>query len=84
MMVLGTWVYATLLVFPTLFHWYGKFGYDPELGKCDYLNVGKSSIHPRQLFLGIGFTVPMVIIVVSYFTIWRTTIKSSSFLKLNL
>ena len=57
-------------------------------------------IHPRVLFLSVGFILPMVMIVmmimmmmmmlmmkvmivVSYFTIWRTSITSSSFLKLN-
>ena len=51
--------------------------------QCDYLNGGGESVSPRVLFLSIGFLLPLVMIVASYFTIWRTTIKSSSFLKLN-
>ena len=51
--------------------------------QCDYLNGGGESVSPRVVFLSIGFLLPLVMIVASYFTIWRTTIKSSSFLKLN-
>ena len=82
-MVLAIWVYAFILVLPTILKGYGEFGYDHILGKCDYINPDSYHVHPRQLFLGIGFSVPMVVILVSYFTIWRTTRKSSSFLKLN-
>ena len=71
---------------------YGTFGYNVRLGKCDYLSESEArddwseeddKIHPRVLFLSVGFILPMIMIVVSYFTIWRTSIMSSSFLKLN-
>ena len=71
---------------------YGTFGYNVRLGKCDYLSDSEArddwseeddKIHPRVLFLSVGFILPMIMIVVSYFTIWRTSIMSSSFLKLN-
>ena len=75
-----------------LYFRYGTFGYNVRLGKCDYLSVSEArddwseedeEIHPRVLFLSVGFILPMIMIVVSYFTIGRTSIMSSSFLKLN-
>ena len=71
---------------------FGTFGYNVRLGKCDYLSDSEArddwseeddKIRPRVLFLSVGFILPMIMIVVSYFTIWRTSIMSSSFLKLN-
>ena len=62
----------------------GQFGYDSLLGKCDYLPPPHQDlIHPRQLFLSVAFIVPLLLIGLSYLTIWRTTIRSNSFLKLN-
>ena len=83
MVVVCVWVYAIILVLPTSLKMYGKFGYDPHLGKCDFIVTEPDKIHPRVMFLSIGFIIPMIMIIVSYSTIWRTTVKSSSFLKLN-
>ena len=75
-MVIGIWVYSVVLVVPTLSGWYGRFGYDSVLGKCDYLPPQhQDHVHPRQLFLSIAFMVPLVLIGVSYLTIWRTTLR---------
>ena len=79
--VIGIWVYAMVMVIPTATGSYGAFDYAPLLGKCDY--VDKNGVNPRYLFYSIGFGLPAIIIIVSYFIIWRTTLKSSSFLKLN-
>ena len=72
---------------------YGTFGYNVRLGRCAYLSNSEAGDdwseedekihHPRVLFISVGFILPMIMIVVSYFTIWRTSIMSSSFLKLN-
>ena len=51
-------------------------------GKCDYIEKGE--VDPKYLFYSIGFGLPAIIIIVSYFIIWKTTLKSSSFLKVNL
>ena len=83
-MVLAIWLYSFLLVLPTILDWHGSFGYAPELGKCDYLTPSvEGAVHPRMIYMSIGFLVPLLLIVFSYVTIWRTTIKSSSFLKRN-
>ena len=83
MMVICIWVYGIILVLPTWVGWYGRFGYDSRLGKCDFQDTGDTLIHPHKLFLGVGFIIPFILIMVSYFTIWRTSIRSSSFLKHN-
>ena len=84
MMVFAIWLYSFLLVLPTILHWHGRFGYAPEQGKCDYLTPREEGeIHPRKIYMSIGFLIPLLLIVASYVTIWRTTIKSSSFLKRN-
>ena len=77
--VLAIWLYSLLLVLPTLAQWYGEFGYDPRLGKCDYLPPPHQDlIHPRQLFLSVAFIVPLLLIGLSYLTIWRTTIRDGA------
>ena len=81
MMVAAIWLYSFLLVLPTILTWHGEFGFAEELGKCDYLKPSEGHFHPRKLYMSIGFLVPLLLIVLSYLTIWRTSIKSSSFLK---
>ena len=81
-MVAGIWVYSLTMVSPTLsktydMPGYGRFGYNEDLGKCGYDDVQG----PRVLFYSIGFGVPLILIVVSYFGIWTITMKSSSSLK---
>ena len=81
MMVVGIWVYSFLMVLPTMMDKYGHFGYADDLGKCDYIT--KDDVDPKLLFITVGFGFPLILIVVSYFVIWRTSTKSSVFLKLN-
>ena len=87
-MVLTIWLYALVMVTPTLtttltipaqgkIGYSGAFGYNPGLGKCDYMD----SNGPRVLFYTIGFGLPLILIVVSYAGIWRTTTHSSSSLQ---
>ena len=82
-MVLGLWVYSFLLVLPTVLELHGKFGYDQILGKCGYLKrKTDEKPDPRSLYFCIGFFNPLIIMLVSYYSIWRKTINSSSFIKL--
>ena len=83
MMVAGIWLYATILVLPTIFEWYGKFGYNKLRGKCDYLEEKELIIDAKMCFLGISFLVPMISIAVSYSIIWKTTKSNSLFLRVN-
>ena len=82
LLVFGIWVYAIVLVLPTIFKVYGKFGYDRKRGKCDYLEDKENVIGAKLCFLGIAFIVPMILIAVSYYVLWRTA-KASSYLKVN-
>ena len=78
-MVFGIWFYALGMVTPTISGIYGNFGYNEYLGKCDYIT--KDDNTPRVVFYSLGFGLPLILIVVSYF---GTTIKSSLFLKPSL
>ena len=65
-----------------------------NLGKCEYIEVERKNLSiqfmmcsqheggcEKKIFWTVGFCVPLVIIVISYFMIWRTSLKSSAFLK---
>ena len=82
-MVLGLWVYSFILVLPTVLELHGQFGYDQILGKCGYLKRElDEKPDPRSLYFCIGFFNPLMIMLGSYYSIWRKTINSSSFIKL--
>ena len=78
-MVFGIWVYALGMVTPTISGIYGNFGYNEYLGKGDYIT--KENNTPRVVFYSLGYGLPLILIVVSYFGIWRTTIRSYLILK---
>ena len=79
--MIAIWVYALLMIIPTMLGKYGSFGYSAHLGKCDYIQM--DGVDARPLFFSVGFGLPAVIILFSYFLIWNSTTRSSSFLKLN-
>merc|ERR1739838_275201 len=83
MMVVSIWVYAGIMVLPSLpsIELYGKFGYDKDFGKCDYM--AKDGKDPKLLFWSLGFCLPLIIIVVSYLIIWRSSTQSSLYLRQN-
>ena len=83
MMVVAGWVYAAIMVLPSLpsLELYGKFGYDKDVGRCDYM--AKDGKDPKQLFWSIAFCLPLIIIVVSYLIIWRSSTQSSLYLRQN-
>ena len=78
--VFGIWIYGALLILPSLLDVYGSYGYNPRIGKCDFLSV-KSQVKPHIVFYVIGFSLPCASILISYFIIWKTTWKSSVYLK---
>ena len=82
-MVVSIWIYASILVLPTIFEWYGKFGYDKIRGKCDYLEEKELIIDAKMCFLGISFLFPMILITVSYSILWKTTRSNSLYLRVN-
>ena len=65
---------------------YGTFGYNKHRGKCDYMDDNDDKDDnddngPRALFMSLGFGLPFILIVASYFGIWRTSILSGAILK---
>ena len=81
MIVVMIWVYALMMIIPTMLGQHGTFGFNEEMVKCGYVN--KDGVDPKIVFYSIGFGLPAILIVASYFGIWMSTTKSSSFLKLN-
>ena len=80
-MIFLIWAYPLGIVVPTISNTlgrqgYGKFGYNQRLGKCDYMDDdgNTSSIISYSL----GFGLPFLMMIVSYFQIWRKTNKSIS------
>ena len=79
MMVGEIWLYALLMVIPTISGnlgyntGLGKFGNHSRLGKCEYID-GDFDVdlddHLRTIFYSFEFGVPFILIVVSYFGIW--------------
>ena len=75
-----TWVYNSLCTLPPILGWYGEFGYNKRMRRCDYIKTGEK-VHPRTLFFSLAFTIPLCMICVSYLKIWLTVTTSSSHLK---
>ena len=73
--VFGIWVYAFVMVIPTVAGKYGTFQYSPESGKCDYLANDYGD--PRVFLFSVGFGLPFILIVVGNHGIWKLTTKSS-------
>ena len=63
------------MVLPPVFKWYGEFGYDERHGKCDYLEITDDFLTTTTTF-GIAFIIPMIMILVSYFILWKKSLTS--------
>ena len=81
MMVGGIWLYALLMLFMPLIGNFGHFGYSDRLRKCDYIEDPGVDENLRKCFYSIEFGVPLLLVVVSYFRIWRKTTQLSLILK---
>ena len=78
MMVGGIWLYALLIVFIPILGNFRHFGYNDRQRKCDYIEVDENL---GKLFNSIQFGLPFILMVVSYFKIWRKSQKSTSSVK---
>ena len=78
MMVGGIWFYALLIVFTPIIGNFGHFGYNDYQRKCGYLEVDENL---GKLMDSIEFGLPFILMVVSYFRIWRKTTKLYSVVK---
>jgi hypothetical protein len=78
MMVGGIWLYAILIVFAPIIGHFGRFGYNVKQRKCGYLEVDENL---GKVMDSIEFGLPFILMVVSYFRIWRKTRKLTSVVK---
>jgi hypothetical protein len=79
----GIWFYSFLMVIPSITGRFGSFGYNERLEKCDYIDED-IEWYWRILFFSIELGLPFVLIVVSYFGIWRKSTKLASSVKPHL
>ena len=77
--VIGNWIYALFMILPPTLKWYGKFGYDERHGKCDYLEITDSFLTTKCVSFGIAFIVPLIMILASYFILWKKSLASTYF-----
>ena len=75
MVICGIWIYAFVLLIPTISGKYGSFGYNPETGKCDYKVNG--DLDPRVFLYSVGFAIPFFLVVIGNFGIWKVATKPS-------
>ncbi|XP_076041026.1 G-protein coupled receptor moody-like isoform X2 [Oratosquilla oratoria] len=64
LMIAGCWVFAFLMLLPTLLGKWGRFGLEPRLQTCTILEVDNKS--PKQVLFAIAFCVPAIVIVICY------------------
>ncbi|XP_042862934.1 alpha-1D adrenergic receptor-like isoform X2 [Penaeus japonicus] len=74
LMIAFCWVFAFVMLLPTLLNKWGRFGFDPRLQTCSILDDNNKS--PKQVLFGIGFCVPAIIIVICYSLIFFVIHKS--------
>ncbi|UYV82943.1 hypothetical protein LAZ67_22001459 [Cordylochernes scorpioides] len=74
LMILFTWIFPVVLVFPTLFGKWGRFGYDPTILNCSILEVNGKS--PKVFLFILGFLIPCVAILACYSRIFLVVRRS--------
>lgn len=75
------WAYSIGLNSLVFFNVIGDFGYNCRSGKCDYIETPEDPVNPQQFYFGIGFSIPCVVIIVCYLTIWCYVKHSTTYLK---
>ena len=73
--IFAIWIYALVMVVPTMSGKYGSFGYNPESGKCDY--KADRNGDPRIFLYSVGFAIPFLLIVIGNLGIWKVATKPS-------
>lgn len=74
LMIAFCWVFAFVMLLPTLLNKWGRFGFDPRLQTCSILDEENKS--PKQVLFGLGFCVPCIIIIICYSLIFYVIHKS--------
>ncbi|KAG0700410.1 G-protein coupled receptor moody [Chionoecetes opilio] len=74
LMIAFCWVFAFVMLLPTLLSKWGRFGFDPRLQTCSIIDDQNKS--PKQVLFGLGFCVPAIIIIICYSLIFYVIHKS--------
>nr|XP_045608302.1 G-protein coupled receptor moody-like isoform X2 [Procambarus clarkii] len=74
LMIAFCWVFAFVMLLPTLLSKWGRFGLDRRLQTCSILDDSNKS--PKQVLFGLGFCVPAIVIVICYSLIFFVIHKS--------
>ncbi|XP_076314320.1 G-protein coupled receptor moody-like [Tachypleus tridentatus] len=79
--IIGYWLFAFIILFPTLIGKWGRFGYDEKIFTCTILEVdGRSA---KSFVFGLAFFIPCVAIVICYARIFWVVRKSSRRMKMH-
>ncbi|XP_063880957.1 uncharacterized protein LOC135111519 isoform X2 [Scylla paramamosain] len=74
LMIAFCWVFAFVMLLPTLLSKWGRFGFDQRLQTCSIIDEENKS--PKQVLFGLGFCVPAIIIIICYSLIFYVIHKS--------
>ncbi|XP_064090433.1 G-protein coupled receptor moody-like isoform X2 [Macrobrachium nipponense] len=74
LMIAFCWVFAFVMLVPTLLKKWGRFGYDRRLQTCSIIDGDSKA--PKQVLFGLGFCVPAIVIVICYSLIFIVIHKS--------
>lgn len=74
LMIAFCWVFAFVMLLPTLLNKWGRFGFDRRLQTCSIIDEHNKA--PKQVLFGLGFCVPAIIIVICYSLIFIVIHKS--------
>ncbi|XP_068218719.1 G-protein coupled receptor moody-like isoform X2 [Palaemon carinicauda] len=73
-MIAFCWVFAFVMLVPTLLKKWGRFGFDRRLQTCSIIDDDNKA--PKQVLFGLGFCVPAIVIVICYSLIFIVIHKS--------
>ncbi|CAL4111125.1 unnamed protein product [Meganyctiphanes norvegica] len=73
-MIAFCWLFALMMLVPTLMGRWGRFGFDSRLQTCSI--IGGKGRYPKQILFAIAFLVPAIIIVICYSLIFAVIHKS--------
>ncbi|XP_066974186.1 G-protein coupled receptor moody-like isoform X2 [Macrobrachium rosenbergii] len=74
LMIAFCWVFAFVMLVPTLLKKWGRFGFDRRLQTCSIIDDNNKA--PKQVLFGLGFCVPAIVIVICYSLIFIVIHKS--------
>ncbi|GAB6022426.1 hypothetical protein CHUAL_006540 [Chamberlinius hualienensis] len=80
-MIATLWLISFGPLLPTWAGWWGRFGFDNQVGTCSILSVDGRS--PKSFLFALGFVLPCIIVVICYLRIFFVVKKSAMKTKSN-